>query len=350
MSVEDEKAYSEIKWELAKEESKKRLSLRIRGPSDLFLHEKTNGRDLEIWHKMVEKYSVLELTRMSDRLPALSGLAERIAPGSRPYLAGLWKDTIRLDLLWRVDQINESHRRTPENLSPTWSWSSVSSGVKYWTREELKENIFYRPLDVRDVQRCLEISTYRQQLDRLVSAAESQGSAPRPFDLPDRPNLDRLSPEMLDWCLLKRSCTSIPSISHTMLQIGENPFGEVEKGILEMKGYVKQATLKYVKVPSDKRYHDWDNDPLQYQLDFTSSVQPHFHADYNLSEPHPEHQVPDKEIVYLLEVLVNLFLVLRRNENGDYQRIGIFRAQLTLNQSYGIDLMMLGKIQDVRLV
>lgn len=326
---------------------------RISGRTDKILIkgqalQQTNGRDLEIWHRMVEQYSNLKLTRISDRLPALSGLAERIAPESRFYLAGLWKDTLRLDLLWRVDQISEAHQRVPDNLSPTWSWSSVSSGVKYWTREDLKENIFYTQRDLRPE---LPYGPDYFNSDALIRRWQA-----------NRAKLDQLSPELLDWCLSERSCTSITSITYEMVQIGANPFGEVGRAVLQIRGYVRQASLKYVKVRSGEGHHDWEVDPLQYQLDFTAKsgimaqdrvlrdVHLHFYADYNLSELHNKHQVLDNEVVHLLEVLVNLFLVLRRTELGDYQRIGIFRARPTFDQSYGIDLMLPGEMQDLRLV
>lgn len=58
------------------------------------------------WHDMwrrdvVNEYSERELTRRTDKLPALSGLA-RLAAGRNigDYLAGLWKDDLLAGLLW----------------------------------------------------------------------------------------------------------------------------------------------------------------------------------------------------------------------------------------------------------
>ncbi|KAF8860244.1 HET-domain-containing protein [Acephala macrosclerotiorum] len=56
------------------------------------------------WHTVVRNYSHLKLTVESDRLPAIAGLA-REAEECRvgPYLAGLWGDSLLLDLTWRID-------------------------------------------------------------------------------------------------------------------------------------------------------------------------------------------------------------------------------------------------------
>ncbi|KAH8881797.1 HET-domain-containing protein, partial [Thozetella sp. PMI_491] len=55
------------------------------------------------WHDIVEEYVNLELTFHSDRLVALSGIAQevlRLRPGGEVYLAGLWRTTLLEDLRW----------------------------------------------------------------------------------------------------------------------------------------------------------------------------------------------------------------------------------------------------------
>jgi hypothetical protein len=88
------------------------------------------------FHRIVERYSALRLTRPSDRLVALSGLCKRVHHLRNNYLAGLWSDSICYDLLWRVETINlntESEgARSLDYRGPTWSWISVDSPVKYW--------------------------------------------------------------------------------------------------------------------------------------------------------------------------------------------------------------------------
>jgi hypothetical protein len=62
------------------------------------------------WHAAVELYTSLKLTRETDRLSAFHGFAEfyaRIVAANveRDCLAGLWKHSLRLDLLWRVETL-----------------------------------------------------------------------------------------------------------------------------------------------------------------------------------------------------------------------------------------------------
>jgi Heterokaryon incompatibility protein (HET) len=86
------------------------------------------------WHEIVRDYSHLNLTVESDRLPAIAGLA-REAASSRvgPYLAGLWDDSLRVDLLWRVDHFIPqcSEARPAPYRAPSWSWASVNGGISY---------------------------------------------------------------------------------------------------------------------------------------------------------------------------------------------------------------------------
>jgi len=57
---------------------------------------------MKMWHQAVEQYSTLKLTKWSDRLPAISGIAEYNMTERRKdstYLAGLWCDSLLCDLL-----------------------------------------------------------------------------------------------------------------------------------------------------------------------------------------------------------------------------------------------------------
>lgn len=89
------------------------------------------------YHRIVEQYSALRLTKPSDRLPAFAGLCKRVQHLRNNYLAGLWSDSICYDLLWRVGIINldtESNgARSTDYRGPTWSWISVDSPISYWS-------------------------------------------------------------------------------------------------------------------------------------------------------------------------------------------------------------------------
>ena len=83
------------------------------------------------WKGLVENYSACGLTRLSDRLPALSGLAEdhaKTASCSQMYIAGHWLASLPLSLLW--DTVSGGSR---DGLfhAPSWSWASVRGEVKF---------------------------------------------------------------------------------------------------------------------------------------------------------------------------------------------------------------------------
>lgn len=57
----------------------------------------------ETWLRIIEHYSNCELTRFSDKLIALSGVAKMFSPHmGGDYHAGLWESRLIQDLLWQV--------------------------------------------------------------------------------------------------------------------------------------------------------------------------------------------------------------------------------------------------------
>ncbi|KAK2035339.1 heterokaryon incompatibility protein [Colletotrichum zoysiae] len=90
----------------------------------------------ERWHLVVSGYTCLNLTNASDMLPALSGLAHETAElVDDTFLAGLWKNNLEQDLMWRVDAVAEWRHERARILkrgwvAPSWSWASTGSGCK----------------------------------------------------------------------------------------------------------------------------------------------------------------------------------------------------------------------------
>lgn len=92
----------------------------------VYFRNNTNGA---FWRMIAAYYTNHKLTFDADRLPALSGIAMAIQP-NRPgtYLAGLWSDTLVLDMLWGVKHLRPCSRL---QRSPSWSWATINGSIWY---------------------------------------------------------------------------------------------------------------------------------------------------------------------------------------------------------------------------
>jgi hypothetical protein len=85
------------------------------------------------WRKTVEDYSATELTKWTDRVPALLGLATELGVLlDTEYLVGIWLNDIK-GLLWGIDGTQTSSRIHPKIFGeePSWSWSSYQAPITY---------------------------------------------------------------------------------------------------------------------------------------------------------------------------------------------------------------------------
>jgi hypothetical protein len=140
----------------------------------------TDARLLAAWHNVVNAYTGLRLTYATDIFPALAGLAGQVKATRKgdQYIAGLWKQTIMQDLLWRrrtVGDWNESiwsdhydlqncfdggnqgkekferklmdqnlseiktARQLERRLAPSWSWASLHTQIEYDKETNLRD-------------------------------------------------------------------------------------------------------------------------------------------------------------------------------------------------------------------
>ncbi|KAI9924872.1 hypothetical protein ASPWEDRAFT_172166 [Aspergillus wentii DTO 134E9] len=84
------------------------------------------------WYEMVEEYMRRNITVQSDRLPALSGLANAMAQISKDtYMAGLWKKGLVEGLLWSGTSHEKPLQRASPTHAPSWSWASVEGPVQF---------------------------------------------------------------------------------------------------------------------------------------------------------------------------------------------------------------------------
>jgi heterokaryon incompatibility protein (HET) len=84
------------------------------------------------WKDIVEAYTKRNLTRSTDRLLALSGIAEKfITQAGCEYIAGLWKASLPSSLLWYTykEWRSISHHCLVKYIAPSWSWASVEGSI-----------------------------------------------------------------------------------------------------------------------------------------------------------------------------------------------------------------------------
>ena len=81
------------------------------------------------WYDLVEMYTARRLTRQSDRLRAIAGLAVPFKEVlQEDYVAGLWTHDLHYGLNWRLEG-GTLHDQDAKALFPSWSWASSSGPV-----------------------------------------------------------------------------------------------------------------------------------------------------------------------------------------------------------------------------
>ncbi|KAM0714042.1 hypothetical protein Q7P37_011006 [Cladosporium fusiforme] len=113
-----------------------------------------NRADLrQLWRKMVERFSVCDLSYQGDRLPALSALASRMADRLQDtYLAGIWTGDLQRDLAWyrnsnkdendarlsgrTVDQLDGADTTNRTYIAPSWSWAARAIPILFHEKSD----------------------------------------------------------------------------------------------------------------------------------------------------------------------------------------------------------------------
>ncbi|KAH6970570.1 heterokaryon incompatibility protein-domain-containing protein [Ilyonectria sp. MPI-CAGE-AT-0026] len=93
-----------------------------------------DSEELEVWYLALQDYSSRKLTFERDRLPALAGIAARLATTlGATYIAGLWREDLSRGLCWMLmnprGERNVALRRSSQG--PTWSWTSVVGEIEF---------------------------------------------------------------------------------------------------------------------------------------------------------------------------------------------------------------------------
>ncbi|KAF2107346.1 heterokaryon incompatibility protein-domain-containing protein [Lophiotrema nucula] len=130
------------------------------------------------WHAVIEEYTSCKLSRASDRLIALSGIAEEFKSSQNDrYLAGLWGRSLILDLLWLC--LNSDQHDAHQKRAPSWSWAAREGRIGYVSAASRIERQFARFLDVRcdqvDATSCTGSLIISGPLIRLPKNVKSLG-------------------------------------------------------------------------------------------------------------------------------------------------------------------------------
>lgn len=110
------------------------------------------------WARAVRDYTTCKLTKYSDRLSAIWGIAKLVRdqlrihiPGDE-YGVGLWKTNLAVQLAWRVADYRKASRKD-ENLDkklPSWSWASLVGEIETADRyayTDADSDTYYRAKD-----------------------------------------------------------------------------------------------------------------------------------------------------------------------------------------------------------
>ncbi|QDS70288.1 hypothetical protein FKW77_007939 [Venturia effusa] len=104
------------------------------------------------WHRLLNLYSLRSLSYPCDKLPAISGIAEKFKMATASaYMAGLWIDNLIPDLLWSsMPYLQDPHEaaRLTEYRAPSWSWASVDTQFQY---EEMSDRGLKSMVQIKSV-------------------------------------------------------------------------------------------------------------------------------------------------------------------------------------------------------
>jgi len=123
---------------------------------------------LSIWGRIVEDYTKTLLSRDSDKLMAVAGMAKVLGRNTRlDYLAGLWARkaygrwfcNIPNQLLWRT---SNPAKRPQKNRAPSWSWAAVDSPIRW--QYDVLSRVRIRIEDIRPSDKMSKFSQFEQGL------------------------------------------------------------------------------------------------------------------------------------------------------------------------------------------
>ena len=98
---------------------------------------------VRLWLDVVEEYTLRQLTKPSDRMIAISGLASEIGssdPRLADYVCGFFRYRLVEQLLWTRCAVQQRpQRRSSRMVAPSWSWGSIHQPVTWDMRSWLED-------------------------------------------------------------------------------------------------------------------------------------------------------------------------------------------------------------------
>lgn len=89
----------------------------------------------DCWYRVVEEYTLRDLTQPADKLPAISGIANWLLGGHPDtYLARLLKEDLHASLTWVINPTADLKPRATVYRGPSWSWASTDYAVTFAAR------------------------------------------------------------------------------------------------------------------------------------------------------------------------------------------------------------------------
>jgi hypothetical protein len=117
-----------------------------------------NGKDkfYQLWEFVRSNYFNRSLSRKSDLLPAMAGLAQQFQnlDTDNVYLAGVWSKTISEGFCWNAIDFN------PETVAnkgvPSWTWASVTQDATHMYHEPIETFVEYVDSNCTGFARLIE--------------------------------------------------------------------------------------------------------------------------------------------------------------------------------------------------
>jgi hypothetical protein len=220
----------------------------------------------DVWARIVENFSLRNLTWESDKLPALTGLINRMdgiyqsafgSPSShilgRRCLSGLWERDMAGQLCWYrlYSASRDKVQHSSETTFPSWSWASINA-----------------PLCMqREIESCIEVVSHRSpyhdaEEDIVINAKElTLRGLVVPIQIRHRPAGSR---KTLDMITLK------PMICNDLADYYIRPLGLATR--------TDEETGRITAIPEEDRTAEdklllnyIENGERNYRLDYTST-------------------------------------------------------------------------------